>query len=316
MRIGQEADRAAVLVVDDDPVTRKLLERVLCDNTFDPVFAEDGEVAEALLRDRRFDAVLLDLILPGISGEAVLAGIRSHPRTVNLPVVLVSTIDDAARHVELFELGADDFVQKPFVAQELVARVRVAIRRTKLLTDLNPLTSLPGNGAILREISRRLALGEHFAGLYVDLDNFKGFNDHYGFIRGDRVIERLADAIADSLAAAPEAGGFVGHVGGDDFVVLVVPEAAKTVAAQVLSRFDSIVPELCDPEDVARGWIDTVDRARKAVRIPLVSASIGVVSNVSRSFSSVAEFSHAAAEMKHVAKSRLQGSAIAFDQRT
>jgi diguanylate cyclase (GGDEF)-like protein len=302
---------ARVLVVEDDEATRGALRALLADAGYVCDEASDGEGAVAAMSDRRFDLVLLDLGLPGISGADVHRQLRSDPRTRFLPIVFLTAHSD--RQVKLAELeaGAEDFITKPYDAEELLARVGSAVRRWSGMRAVNPLSGLPGNPTITEEIETRLAQTEDFALLYVDIDRFKEFNDHYGFTRGDSVIKMLAEVLT-------EVGGvhdrFVGHIGGDDFVLLARADEAEELAEQVTLRFDEAIRSFYDPADRDRGWIQAHDRRGRLRHIAIATVSIGIVNVPPGRFTGAVAAARAAAEVKEVAKRR-PGSAWAVDRR-
>ena len=302
---------AHVLVVEDDEATRGALRALLDDAGYLCDEASDGERAVAAMRDARFDLVLLDLGLPGMSGADVHRQLRRDPRTRFMPIVFLTAHSD--RQVKLAELeaGAEDFITKPYDADELLARVGAAVRRWSGLRAVNPLSGLPGNPTITEEIESRLARGEDFALLYVDIDRFKEFNDHYGFTRGDLVITMLADVLT-LVAGSP--ARFVGHVGGDDFVLLARSEEAEALAEGITRRFDERIRSLYDPADRARGWIEAHDRRGRLRNIPIATVSIGIVNVPPGRFKGATAAARAAAEVKEVAKRR-PGSAWAVDRR-
>jgi diguanylate cyclase (GGDEF)-like protein len=210
--------------------------------------------------------------------------------------------------------GADDYVTKPFIPEELVARLRAVISRATTTRELNPLTGMSGNSDILREITQRLEANERFAVLYPDIDAFKSYNDHYGFVRGDDVIKTLSTIIFEVLEEMPSKRTFAGHVGGDDFVVLTEPQLAEPIADEITKRFDAAVPALYDLIDRERGWIEYEERNGNQVRADFVSVSIGVVIAEPRTYSSAAALAARAAEVKGVAK-RMPGSKWVLDRR-
>src|SRR5712692_5219398 len=254
-----------VLVVEDDEATRGALRALLDDAGYLCDEVSDGERAVAAMRVARFDLVLLDLGLPGMSGADVHRELRRDPRTRFLPIVFLTAHAD--RQVKLAELeaGAEDFITKPYDADELLARVGAAVRRWSGLRAINPLSGLPGNPTISEEIETRLARGEHFALLYADIDRFKEFNDHYGFTRGDCVITMLAEVLT---CVAGSERRFVGHIGGDDFVLLARAEEAEGLAERITRGFDERIRSLYDPADRARGWIEARDRRGRLRHIP------------------------------------------------
>ena len=303
-----------VLVVDDDAATRRLLERVLDADGLRCVIAKDGEEGVQLAHATRPDLIVMDISMPKLDGLSALRKIRGSHRLATTPVIFLTGDTGIDSLVDHLGAGADDYLVKPVRAREFIARVRLALRRVESLRDLNPLTLLPGNGAIMREIQQRLGHGEALAFLHVDLDNFKAFNDHYGFARGDRAIRKLADLLNSSLEAVPSERHFAGHIGGDDFVVLTIPELCEPVATEITTQFDSEAPFLYRPSDRVRGWIDVRDRRGRSRRTPLMSVSIGIARTDQRPLDSPARIASVASEMKAVAK-REPGSAWAVDRR-
>jgi diguanylate cyclase (GGDEF)-like protein len=186
--------------------------------------------------------------------------------------------------------------------------------RATTTRELSPLTGMSGNSDILREISKRLVAHEEFACLYPDIDNFKSYNDHYGFIRGDDVIKTLASIILEVLEESFSPAHFAGHVGGDDFVILTEPSLAEEIATEITRRFDEAIPALYDPLDRDRGWIESEERNGNILRTPLVSVSIGIVMVEPGTYSSPAAVAARASEVKGVAK-RMPGSKWVLDRR-
>ena len=226
---------------------------------------------------------------------------------------IILTAQTGARETVIrLTAGADDYVTKPFDIDVLEARVARALTRAAELRALNPLSGLPGNRAITDEIEARLDRRDPFACLWVDVNAFKSFNDHYGFARGDVLIERLA-AILTTIAR-DERDAFLGHVGGDDFVLLTSPERAEAIASHAIDDFDREVGTLYDPADRARGHLEATDRRGRPRRTALATLSIGIVRADAGRFATATELSRAAAEVKEVAK-RQPGSGWAVDRR-
>src|SRR2546423_4277219 len=302
---------ARVLVVEDDEATRGALRALLDDAGYVCDEASDGERAVEAMRDAPFDLVVLDLGLPGMSGAEVHRQLRQDPRTRFLPIVFLTAHAD--REAKLAELaaGAEDFITKPYDADELLARVGAAVRRSSGLRNVNPLSGLPGNPTITEELESRLARGEHFALLYVDIDRFKEFNDHYGFTRGDRVITMLAEILVNVAGTDQR---FVGHIGGDDFVILARTEDAEALADAITGQFAERIRSPYDARDSARGWIEAHDRRGRLRHFPFATVSIGIVNIPPGRFDGATAAARAAAEVKEVAK-RQPGSAWAVDLR-
>jgi diguanylate cyclase (GGDEF)-like protein len=253
-------------------------------------------------------------MLGDTTGDQILAEIRGDFRTRLIPVVFLTVRSSLKDKVEHLLAGADDYVTKPFIPEELVARLRAVMSRSTTTRDLNPLTGMSGNSDILREMGLRLANGERFACLYPDIDAFKSYNDHYGFLRGDDVIKTLATIVLEVLEENHSARHFAGHVGGDDFVILTDPNLAEGIANAITKRFDESVPALYDPQDRERGWIEFEERNGNTQRAPLVSVSIGIVIAEPGRYTSAAALASRAAEVKGVAK-RMPGSKWVLDRR-
>jgi len=306
--------RDIALIVDDDEQVLRLVKRVLERAGFECVAISDGRVAHSAAIEWRPDIVLLDLMLGETTGDEIMKELRADFRTRLIPVVFLTVRDSLKDKVEHLLSGADDYVTKPFIPEELVARLRAVMSRATTARGLSPLTGMSGNADILREISRRLVQNERFAVLYPDIDSFKSFNDHYGFLRGDDVIKTLATIILEVLEENHSPHHFAGHVGGDDFVILTEPSLAETVATEITKRFDEAIPALYDPVDRDRGWIESEERNGSVLRTPLVSVSIGIVIAEPGSYGSAAAVAARASEVKGVAK-RMPGSKWVLDRR-
>jgi diguanylate cyclase (GGDEF)-like protein len=277
------------------------------------VVARDGVEALAMVAAEVPDLVLLDTMMPGFDGIEVTRRLRADSRTSTLPIIMLTAKTMSADRVLGLTTGADDYIIKPFDTLELVARVRSTLRRNAEAKAVSPLTSLPGNIRIEDEIASRVSAGGPFAVAYLDLDNFKAFNDVHGFLRGDQVILLLASALRRAVAGvSPPA--FVGHVGGDDFVLVCHPDQVEELSRDAVERFDDEVGALHDPEEVASGFIEVVDRQGAMRKFPLVSVSVGVATSERRQFEDYREVVLIASEMKGVAKGET-GSAIAVDRR-
>ena len=210
-----------ILVVDDDPDIARFVEVNLRSAGYDVAVAADGEEALEKAAELRPDLVLLDVMMPRIDGFEVAQRLRKNPQTANTSIIMLTAKALSADKVTGLQSGADDYIIKPFDPIELLARVKGTLRRAKEMRNLSPLTGLPGNIRIQEEIERQVREARPFAVLYCDLDNFKTYNDQKGFVRGDRLIQATARIIQDAIVEFDPGEGFVGHVGGDDFVAVV-----------------------------------------------------------------------------------------------
>lgn len=307
--------RALVLVVDDDPFIARLLEIELHAAGYLVRMASDGREALEAARERCPDLVIADVMMPNMDGLELTRQLREDPNTAGACVILLTARGLSADKLEGLSAGADDYIVKPFDTPELLARVRGALRRSKDMRAQSPLTGLPGNVQIQEEIQARVEAGREFAVLYADLDNFKAFNDHYGFARGDEVLRLTAGLIQEVALdeGGPEA--FVGHVGGDDFVVVTSTEAAPRIAGGIVERFDERARGLYDPRDAGRGHIEVKNRGGEVERFPILSISVGLATTERRGFSHFAEAVAIATEMKAYTKATA-GSSWAIDRRS
>lgn len=244
---------------------------------------------------------VVDQELPGAT--ELVRILRADPRC-GRPVILVTTSPGQGDE----RTGVLD-PESP----DAVGRVIELARETQELRAASPLTGLPGNVAIRAELHRRLQVGVPTTLLYCDLDGFKAYNDRYGFLRGDQVLQAVADLLVDEADDLP--GAFVGHVGGDDFVVLIDPDHAEPFATAVIERFDALAPSWYDPGDARRGALPGEDRRGRRVLWPIVGLSIGAASTRAREVRDPLELVDLATEMKRVAKRR-SGSAYCEDRRT
>src|SRR4026207_618851 len=191
---------------------------------------------------------------------------------------------------------------------------RPARRGTARDAAVNPSTRLPGTTEIEREIKRRMELGEFFAVCYADLDHFKEYNDRYSYYDGDRVIYLLSRILHDVVRGMIGKQGFVGHIGGDDFIFILPIESISPVCSEVLDVFDTLVPFQYNEQDRRAGYYFGKDRRGQLHRVPLMTLSIGVVTNRHRQFAHPAQVSELATEMKSYAKT-LPGSVFVVDRR-
>jgi diguanylate cyclase (GGDEF)-like protein len=304
-----------VLIADDDEDIVRFVEVNLRLEGFEVATAFDGEQALQGAFDLLPDLVLLDVMMPKVDGFEVCQRLRSDGRTKNISVIMLTAKSLSADKVVGLTAGADDYMIKPFDPTELVARVKSALRRSREMRGLNPLTQLPGNLEIQAAISQRVQTGGPFAVIYFDLDNFKAFNDYYGFLRGDEAIKLLARCLMDSLRSHAGPGAFLGHIGGDDFVAVTDPDSAEEVAKDLISCWDERVRDLYNAEDLERGYIEVADRQNTMHEFPITTVSIGIAMNTQRPIDTHWEASELAAEMKQFAKRDVRSS-YSIDRRT
>ena len=303
-----------VLIADDDEDIIRFVEVNLRLDGFEVITASDGAEALARATEAIPDLILLDVMMPKMNGVEVCERLRTDGRTKNISVIMLTAKAMSADKIVGLTAGADDYIIKPFDPAELVARVKSALRRSREMKGMNPLTQLPGNHQIDVELQRRVDARAPFALMHIDIDNFKAFNDHYGFLRGDQAITLLARCASDATGAAPSGDGFLGHVGGDDFVALVPPDDAEDVAQDIIDTWERNIRELYESDDADRGYIDVPDRQKQMHRYGFCTLSIGIATNSTRSIESHWEASQIASEMRGYAK-QSEKSSYAVDRR-
>ena len=217
--------------------------------------------------------------------------------------------------IDGIEAGVDDYMVKPFSPDELLARIKMILRRTFRSLDANPLTHLPGNTSIMEEFQRRMSSGIPFAIGYADLDKFKAYNDIYGFEKGDLIIKETARILVKSVRDIGGTNTFIGHIGGDDFVFVAEDHLADEICQNIIENFDKKVPSLYTQEDFNRGHIMAKDRQGNEQKFGLLSISIGIVSTKRQNITHVAQIGEIAAELKKYAK-MTEGSCFVRDKRS
>ncbi len=248
------------------------------------------------------DMLVVDENLDDLSGLELIRLVKSENvyRQVPTVICLQNNIPREIHEFAQFEL--DDFLLRPVSVEEIKARLSLVWYRSTRTLDANPLSKLPGNTSIIHRIQALINAREDFALGYLDLDNFKAFNDQYGFSRGDEVLMMTARVIVNTVRSIAGMKGFVGHIGGDDFVFVVSLKQAEPVSENIIKNFDSIVPNFYDPEDSKRGFISSVDRQGRQKDFPVMTVSIAVVFNMLGNLTHYAQASQIASSLKKKAK--------------
>ena len=245
---------------------------------------------------------------------ALLKRIKGDVYTAVIPTVMLTDADP--RCVERsFGAGADEVLSPSFPDAEASIRLDVVLRRSDRDVMVHPSTRLPGAAEIDAEIGRRMAADAPFAACYADIDHFKEYNDRYSYQQGDSVIKILSRILHDVVKGICGSDGFVGHIGGDDFIFVIPLSPIHDVCAEILEVFDTLIPYQYSEADRQAGYFFGKDRRGQMHRVPLMTLSIGAVTTERRRFSHAAQVSALATEMKSYAKT-LSGSVYAIDRRT
>lgn len=309
-----EAPPASILIVEDEVPIANLLSSTLATEGYAPTTVYTGEDAIAFALREPPQLILLDLLLPGMDGFDVVSAIRANARTTHIPVVVLTARHDASIKIRAFESQVDDYMTKPFDGAELVARIRTQLRHLRE-TLLSPLTGLPSGLRVEHAIADQLRSPKPWSILYLDLDHFKAYNDVYGPVRGNDLIRLLGRVTSESLRAEGNPTDFIGHIGGDDFILITTPDRMEPLCRSIITAWERESRAYYPVEDAARGSLVAVDRQGQQQVYPLVGVSIGVVTNLHRSVTTMEEFSRIAAEVKARAKC-IPGSSYYIDRRS
>jgi diguanylate cyclase (GGDEF)-like protein len=303
-----------ILIVDDSPFFRGQLKLALS-KEYEVIEAGLGAEGLDMVKSEKPDLVLLDVVMPDYSGFDICRILRESESNNLMPIIMITSQDAQEDILIGLEYGADDYVKKPFNERELLSRIRNIFRRIDRNRNANPLTGLNGNIEIQREITSRISRGLLFAVIYADLDNFKAYNDVYGYSNGDRIIVLTADILTDQVALFGNPDDFIGHVGGDDFILVSTPDKAEQISLSVIAEFDDKILNFYNEEDRAAGVITTKNRKGEIDTFPLMSISMAIVTNERREINSYVEVGEIAAEVKKKLKT-MPGSNYFIDRRS
>ncbi len=301
-----------IIIISEDIVTVNIVGQILSP-FYNTVFFKTTTVALNHIYESPSDLLIIDLSAgPEQFGKLLKDNIKDEPLFLQLPILAI-----IKRGTEIplgDDIPLDDFIWRQDVEDELLIRVKLSILRSQRIVEINPLTRLPGNISICRELQARLAGDEIFAFAHADLDYFKPFNDKYGFGRGDDIIKATGRIILNVVKSRQPQNSFVGHIGGDDFVYIADPALVEVISAEIIAAFDGFIPIMYEPEDRRSGFIMSVDRQGIACSFPLLTISIGITDSGTRNFLHYGEVIEAASQMKSVAKKQ-DGSIYCLDQR-
>lgn len=239
-----------------------------------------------------------------LTKELELVGAIKHNILLSIvPVILYHPEPDRSTMITAYESGVEEFIYGEWIDRLVQVRIARVIERSQRDVSVNPSTSLPGPSLIEQEINRQIQMGEKFAVCYVDLDNFKAFNDYNGYVYGDKMIRMTRRILRDVVFdLCPE--GFVGHIAGDDFIAVIPAEVVDQACQWIIKCFDAFVPYKYDPEDRSRGYFVTKNRKGEMEQYPLLSISIAVVVNHNGEFRHIGELSKMLADLKKATKAR------------
>jgi diguanylate cyclase (GGDEF)-like protein len=268
----------SILVVEEEGVITKCIEDHLGGEGYQAVMLLNGEDAVQFALRAIPSLIILDVVHSGYDPCCMIQHLRDHPKCMHVPIILVSSSGSLDEKVKAYELGVDVYLTRPLNLDELLAHTRRLLRRVQQIS-LSPLTRLPGGLQLERAIDYKLRNAEPWSVLYLDLDNFKAFNDSYGFLAGNDMILLVGHICQETVYEYGNADDFVGHVGGDDFVIVTTPEREKALCQHILERYNRESEAFYNQEDLKSRTIRGVNRKGWPACFPLVALSIGVVND-------------------------------------
>lgn len=311
----QKENPGTVLLIEDDPALVATITKTLSPAGYTVVTVSSSKDAFASIFKTPPHIIILDINLPDLDGFHIAKELKRNLMFRHIPVIVLSSRIDFLDKMRSLDVIMDEYLVKPIEPMDLLLRTQLVAQRAQTNLDANPLTHLPGNMSIVKEIKSRIGQGKPYAVGYADLNNFKAFNDKYGFSNGDLVIQFAAKVIVEVLGRMSPRNHFVGHVGGDDFIFVCGYENASEICQAITESFDKEVIKFYNDEDRQKGYVVVEDRRGVVSQFPLTSIAIGLASDEGNKFSNLGQINHSLTQLKKYAKS-FHGSAFVRDRRT
>jgi diguanylate cyclase (GGDEF)-like protein len=284
--------KGRILVVEDDTDISNMLRIYFTSQGYEVLVAPRGGEALERCRQQLPHVIVLDIMLPDIDGYEVCTQLRTNLRTSHIPIIFLTQKDERSDRIAGLELGADDYITKPFDIEELRLRVQNAQRRAERESLTNPTTGLP-SGKMIEEQLRGLMRKKNWGLLYIGLPGIEAFNDVYGFVAGDEVLRFAALIMSESVDNLGTPEDFIGHVGADDFIIISRADRAKAIADALIKRFNAEVGTHYDFQARQKGYI-----VYQGQQVPLMTMAIGLISPDTQEFTDIREITEAAADAR------------------
>ena len=302
-----------IYIIDDDESSLPI---------FKELFKEDKEFKFIGVKTEQIDIALKNIPFLIIINEDAIdrdiielcEKIRKDEDNKITPIIVVSSNEAREHKLDVLKESVEYYIKKPVDTDYLYYTVKNLNRLLNINRRISALTGLPGNVQIHAELKKRISKKEEFSVLYLDLDNFKAYNDIYGFLKGDEIIEFTAQTIIKCIHNLSIENSFIGHIGGDDFIAIISTTEVDEICQSIIATFDKEVEKFFTDEDLERGYIEVANRKGVMEQFPLTSISIGVVIAEKGRFSNILEIGEVGAQVKHMAKS-IMGSSYAIDRR-
>ena len=302
-----------IYIIDNTQNVLNILKQIFKDDVdyqFKSVKTEELNIALKNIPDM----IIIDEDTIDVNIIELCKSIRENEDNSITPIVVISSEWEKEHRLKILEQSIEYFILKPIDREYFYYTVRNILNLLQNNRRISPLTGLPGNVQIQAEMKKRLLNKEQFAMFYFDLDNFKAYNDTYGFSNGDEIIKFTARTIVENVHKMGTEDSFIGHIGGDDFVAITGPTDYERICKNIISDFDTYVLGYYSDEDVQKGYIEVANRRGIIEQFPLTSISIGVVEITPGRFKNTLEIGEVGAQVKHQAKS-VMGSTYIINRR-
>ncbi len=277
----------SILLIEDDPQLIETISPTMTEAGYSVTTAASSQQAFSIIFKTPPDVVILDINLPDLDGFHIARELKRNMMFRHVPLIVLSNRIDFLDKMRSLDVIMDEYLVKPIDAKDLLLRTQLVSQRSQMNLDASPLTRLPGNMAIMKALQNRITQGKPYGVGYVDLNNFKAFNDKYGFSSGDEILKFAAKTIVAVVQKWSPSQSFIGHVGGDDFVFICDYEAAADICQKITEDFDKGVQSFYSEEDRKKGYVVVEDRRGVVSQIPLVSVAIGLASDEGGKFSNL-----------------------------
>ena len=301
-----------IYIIDDDESSLPIFRELFKDEPFKFIGVKTEQMDVALKNIPFLIVINEDAIDRNVID--VCEKIRTDEDNQITPIIVVSSNSDRKHRVNVLSQSVEYYIKKPVDTEYLYYTIKNLNRLLTVNRKISPLTGLPGNVQIHAELKKRITKEQEFSVLYLDLDNFKAYNDVYGFLKGDQIIEFTAQTITQCVHKIFPDDSFVGHIGGDDFIAIVPSTNVDEICQEIITHFDKKVTKFFTEEDLEKGYIEVANRKGIMEQFALTSISIGAVIVEKGRFNNILEIGDVGAQVKHVAKS-IMGSSYAIDRR-
>lgn len=286
-----------MLIVEDDPDISNMLRIYFQSHGYDVAVAQRGEDALDACRRQLPHIIVLDIMLPDMDGYDVCRNLRSSLRTSHVPIIFLTQKDERSDKIHGLELGADDYITKPFDLEELKLRVKSAISRATVQSLTNPTTGLPG-GRLIEEQLRKLMRGDDWGILYVGIAGFDAFREEYGFVAAEDMLRFMGMILGQTVDEVGTANDFIGHVGSDDFIITTSKELVEPMEKALRARFNEGVGTHYDWQTREQGYLVVEDDEGNERKVDLMKLSIGVTTVDDGPFADIREITEVASNAR------------------